>query len=152
MEAPRRGRWRRRPQRHCPAERLERRVLLASIVVSELADVVVVDGRVTLREAIESANANVNVNADVAASGAYGGDSITFSLGLVGTITLAGVQLRVSDDLTITGPGAKDLAVSGNDASRVFLISGPTSDVQISGLTITRGKVQLGGTRESLSG
>ena len=67
-------------------------VRAANIVVTGTGDTVAVDGVVTLREAIASANANANINSDVVATGAYGNDTITFAPGLAGqTITLSGV-------------------------------------------------------------
>ena len=68
-----------------------------------------VDDGCTLREAIAFAS-----------SGAV----ITFASGVTGTITLAQGQLTIDKALTISGPGAKSLAVSGNHASRVFNITG----------------------------
>ncbi len=53
---------------------------------------------------------------------------------------LTGGQLVVNKDLTIAGPGAKNLTVSGNDQSRVFEVASGTR-VEISGLTITGGRV-----------
>ena len=55
------------------------------------------------------------------------------------TITLTSGQLSIESDLTINGPGANRLTVSGNDASRVLSISSGT--VNISGLTISHGKL-----------
>src|SRR5262249_20243649 len=53
-------------------------------------------------------------------------------------------QLSITDDLTIDGPGADRLAVSGNDASRVFRIgSGVTVDID--DLTITHGRADNNG-------
>src|SRR4051812_15339874 len=52
----------------------------AVITVTGTGDTTAVDGVVTLREAITSANINANVNADVIASGAYGNDTINFNI------------------------------------------------------------------------
>jgi hypothetical protein len=52
-------------------------------------------------------------------------DTIQFDPGLAGTITLTGGELLVSQDVIIAGPGANQLAVSGNGASRVFEINTP---------------------------
>jgi hypothetical protein len=52
--------------------------------------------------------------------------------------------LSIDGSVTINGPGANKLSVSGNDASRIFDISGSAS-VNIAGLTITHGKADLGG-------
>jgi len=73
-----------------------------------------------------------------------GSDTIVFQPGLTGTITLstgsAGCGLTINNSLTISGPGASILAVSGNNnaaVGSVFCINnGP---VFISGLTIENG-------------
>src|SRR4051794_5891031 len=62
------------------------------------------------------------------ANAAPGADSITFDptvFATAKTIVLTGSELPVSDDVTITGPGAAQLTVSGNKASRVFNVNGP---------------------------
>lgn len=85
-------------------------------------------GNLSLREAITLANANPLP------------DSITFATGLNGqTVTLGGFDLPVGDDLSITGPGADLLTISGNGASRVFRLF--AGQISISGLTITGGSV-----------
>ncbi len=92
----------------------------------------------TLRAAIEEANSNDET------------DTIGFLSGLSGTITLSGGQLTLAndtpstDDLTIQGPGARTIAVSGNDASRVFEID-TSAHATISRLTISGGRAELGG-------
>ena len=60
------------------------------------------------------------------------------------TIALTYGQLTLSDPtgVTITGPGASLLAVSGNNASRVMEIQG--GPAAISGLTVTGGKLASG--------
>src|SRR5437016_4036102 len=64
------------------------------------------------------------------------GDTIQFAV--QGVITLSGSELpQITHDLTITGPGAGLLTISGNNASRVFEID--AGQVVISGLTITGG-------------
>ena len=70
---------------------------------------------------------------------AASGDTINFSSKLKGeTITLTSGELTVGVNLTIDGPGANQLAISGDDASRVFEIAAGLN-VTISGLTITHG-------------
>jgi predicted outer membrane repeat protein len=64
------------------------------------------------------------------------GDTINFSV--TGTITLTTGELTVNNSITISGPGADNLAINGNATSRVFYIaSGRT--VTISGLMVTNG-------------
>ena len=71
------------------------------------------------------------------------GDTIDFNLTYPATITLTRGQLVVDNSVTISGPGADQLSVNGNAASRVFYIaSGKT--VTISGLTITNGNATGG--------
>ncbi len=68
-----------------------------------------------------------------------GGDTIVFSgAGASGTITLTNGTLNLSQNVTITGPGANLLTVSGNKAVTVFSI-GAGVTASISGLTIANG-------------
>ena len=65
------------------------------------------------------------------------GDTILFDSSLKGqTISLTSGELLITKNLTISGPGANLLAISGNNASRVFYI---TSMVTISGVMIKEG-------------
>jgi hypothetical protein len=63
------------------------------------------------------------------------GDTIDFAV--TGTIGLTTGELLVVKNITISGPGAENLAVNGNAKSRVFHLTG--GNVTISGLTITNG-------------
>jgi hypothetical protein len=75
------------------------------------------------------------------------GGTVDFQPGLSGTIILATGELVIDKDLTIAGPGADVLTVSGNAASQVFDVPGPFM-VAIAGLTIDRGqapRMQVGG-------
>lgn len=66
------------------------------------------------------------------------GDVIEFSAGASGTISLNSPLPVLLEDITLQGPGAAVLTVSGSQAHRVFQIaSGAT--VSISGLTIANG-------------
>src|SRR5215475_6157147 len=88
---------RRRPSSLCLAlEQLEDRLALTTYTVTTLADGVAG----SLRDAITQANAH------------HGTDKINFQTGLTGTILLTGGELGITDDLTITGPGASRLTVS----------------------------------------
>ena len=89
----------------------------AGLTVASLAD----DGPGSLRQAIRDADP---------------GDIITFRVR--GAIVLTSGELVIDNILTIQGPGATDLVISGNDAGRVFRTAGR---VAISGLTITNGRV-----------
>jgi hypothetical protein len=67
------------------------------------------------------------------------GGTVDFQADLAGTIVLTTGELAITKDLTIAGPGADVITVSGNHASRVFNI-GPAFTVGISGLTIADGR------------
>jgi hypothetical protein len=106
---------------------LEDRRLLSAFHVNSTAD----DGSVgTLRWAVQQA--------DVATSPS----TIDFNLGNTPqTITLSRGELDLSntaESITIDGPGARLLSVSGNNAGRVFRID-PAVTATISGLTVTGG-------------
>jgi hypothetical protein len=68
---------------------------------------------------------------------ANNGDTIVFNTGLTGTITLAST-LTINNDVTILGPGASLLTISGNNAVMVFTVNSG-AQVSLSGLTIANG-------------
>jgi hypothetical protein len=72
------------------------------------------------------------------------GDTIVFAPGLQ-TITLFGNQLEINKSLTIQGPGAGHLAISGGGLSRVFQVDAG-ANVTISGLTIEEGNSDKAGS------
>src|SRR5438874_3534411 len=82
----------------------------------------------TLREAITRANA------------VSGNDTISFRSDVIGTISLQSALPDITTNITIKGPGARTLAVSGNNAVRLFSVSS-TSTSTISGLSIRDGSV-----------
>ena len=104
-------------------EALGERLVPATFTVTNLDNA----GTGSLRQAVLSANASA------------GADLITFQEGLTGTIALTSGQLEIKGALTIQGPGADVLAVSGNNASRLFLANNGTTWA-VSGLTLTNGK------------
>ena len=124
---------RRSAHRALALEPLEDRSVPAVFTVNSLADIAPggfnpADSVVTLREAVERANALA------------GADTIRFAANLRGTVTLAHGELTVSDDATIRGNGAGRLAVSGGGESRVlFVEEGAT--VAVFDLTIRDGSV-----------
>jgi len=112
----------------------------AGIVVNSSADTVSVgDGVCTLREAIANANTDSDTTGGDCPAGS-GDDVIGFAPALVNqTITLSGTELTINNNLSLNGPGANQLAISGGNASRVFSVT--TGIVAISGLTIRDGHI-----------
>ncbi len=103
--------------------------------------------------AMSPATLTVTTNADSgpgslrdAIAAASVGDTITFEM--TGTITLTTGELRLTRNVTINGPGAHLLTISGNQTSRVLAVnSGVTAS--LSGLTVTGGNgagAQLNGS------
>src|SRR5262249_8923839 len=84
-----------------------------------------------------------SLRADIAAAGNK--DTIVFAPSLNGqTINLTSGALVINQkNLTIQGPGASKLTVSGNHASTVFVVE-PGANVKLSGLTISNGEGTAG--------
>ena len=99
-----------------------------TITVTSTAD----SGANTLRQALAAAN---------------DGDTIDFNLTYPATIALTSGELVVFDkSITISGPGANNLAVDGNGQSGVFYVNSRDGEnVTIDGLTITNGFNDYGG-------
>jgi len=101
-------------------------LLIASVAPADTITVITSNdnGPGSLRQALVDAN---------------DGDTINFDSSLNGQrITLTSGELNVDKDVTISGPGAKNLAVDGNAQSRVFYVN-PGKTVTIDGLTVTNG-------------
>jgi predicted outer membrane repeat protein len=96
--------------------------------VSNLAD----SGAGSLRQAVLDAN------------GHPGANQVIFDSGLQGSIALTTGELDITNDLTITGPGASQIAISGSNASRVFNIAAGVTG-EIDALTITQGRASQAG-------
>jgi len=115
-------------------QELEPRKLLTTIVVNSNLDDSAIT-HMTLRDAINQANA---------------GDSIHFAAGLVGdTIKLTQGVLNITRSITITGPGADHLTISGNNSFELFSVHADSGSaepvVTITGLTLAHGASQVGG-------
>lgn len=115
------GRRSARRARRCLPEflPLEHRTLFSTFTVTNLND----SGPGSLRAELAAANS--------------GSDTIVFAHGLHGTINLAS-ELQVADSVTIDGPGANKVTVSGNNTSRVFEVDAGFN-VSINDLTISHG-------------
>jgi hypothetical protein len=121
---------RRRARAARPAlDALEGRLVLSTLTVTSIAD----SGAGSLR-------------AEIAV--AHNGDTVVFDKTVFKnpqTITLTGGELLLKKDLTISGPGAGQLTISGSKASRVFQIAKGYSDT-LSALTISSGSATGTGT------
>ena len=107
----------------------------AMFTVANLSD----SGSGSLRQAVLDANA------------AAGDDTIVFASGLSGTITLTGGQIDITSSMTINGPGADKLAISGNRRSRIFfVVSGAT--VAINDLRLEDGYAPYPGSHDLYGG
>jgi hypothetical protein len=91
----------------------------ATQTVTNTAD----SGSGSLRQAIANASA---------------GDTINFNLAYPAVITLASA-LALTKTLTITGPSANSLTVSGNHTVNIFNIGGTGTVCALSGLTVAQG-------------
>ena len=109
-----------------------------SMVVTELSDAKDGDesgGHVSLREAIDTIGAD---------------GVITFAAGLQGTIIIDPLKgpLAIKRSVTLIGPGAETLSISGGDTTRIFTIGDTAKatglSVEISGLTIADGAAPTG--------
>jgi hypothetical protein len=115
-------------------EQLEDRSLPSTLTVTTLAD------------GLGSFNPQTHTDTTLrgAISNAAPGDTIRFVTGLQGTVALDAElgTLQISKNLTIAGPGAGVVAVSGGDQVEVFRIASQTR-VAISGLTIEHGQATV---------
>ncbi len=116
---------------------LESRVLPAVIVVTSLADDNVVDGSVTLREAIQAANLNISVDGSNAGDGA---DKIVFAPGLGGRIDMLLGQFVITESVAIQGNEVLGIEVAGGRKSRIFDVRSTVQNVTFADLTISYGK------------
>ena len=134
-----------RPIRHrgdttaAAIEWLECRQLLSgnTLVVNTLADTAQA-GLTTLRQAINQATRDAP------------GDVISFSSDLSGIITLSGGFIKMNHSMSLTGPGASQLTISGGNLGfDLFFIQAP--QVTISGLTLAS-NTGTGAVRSSNNG
>ena len=80
-----------------------------------------------------------------AVENAVSGDVIDLTSLTCGTITLNTGLVSTVDDLTLNGPGADQLAIDGNHASRVLEHQGAYGMLTIDGLTLRNGTYVYGG-------
>ncbi len=69
---------------------------------------------------------------------ACGGSTITFAPGLTSPIILTSGELVANKNVTINGPGARALTISGNDTSRILNVN-LGANATVTGLTLAHG-------------
>ena len=123
-----------------PSRRHFRNSLLVLSASAYLAGALLTDGAIlTVLNTTDNAAGSLRQAVLAAASG----DTIIFDPSLdEQTITLTSGEILVNTSVTISGPGADLLTISGNNARRVFHFNGGASS--ISGLTIANGHVAGG--------
>jgi CSLREA domain-containing protein len=111
----------------------------ATIIVNTRADNLTGgDGQCTLREALANVNAAADTTSGDCTAGTGAGDTVAFNLRLRAKIRLKLGELVIGHDVTITGPTAGSLHVSGRRASRIFHIAAGTT-ASLSNLTLEKG-------------
>src|SRR5712691_4991903 len=142
---------RRSRSRHFRGEvqQLEDRALLSTFVVNstddnpdaDLSDGIAADSQahVTLRAAIQQANASFGADTITVPAGIY----LLTLIGSPGEDQAATGDLNILDDVTITGGGSDQTIIDGLLQDRVFDVKAGVT-AQISGLKITNGVVTSG--------
>lgn len=109
----------------------------ATITVNSLEDTAANDGKCTLRETITSANTDTAFGGCVTGSG----DDV-INIGVTGTVDLTAELPDLSTNIEMVGPGSDQLTVTRPDTAehfRIFTVTGDTTEVTISGMTISNG-------------
>ena len=113
------------------------------ITVNTLTDESATEGQCSLREAITNANAGSQVSSDCAAG--TQNDTIQFSTGLTGTITLTSALPAIQHTLVIDGSGTGvSIIVSGADTYLPFLVNA-SANLTLNDLTIAHSHGSDGG-------
>jgi hypothetical protein len=111
---------------------MEDRVTPSTVTVLNTHD----SGGGSLRTALNSAHNGDTINF----SNSTTNGAVNFYDGTVHTITLTGGELLLKHNITIAGPGAGRLTISGNHATRVFDLRASTNPhVTLNDLTISNG-------------
>ncbi len=115
-----------------------------SMLVDTLDDVQTIDGFCSLREAMLNAKFHDQSGSTECAVGDPDSNTITF--GVAGTIVLSstlGSLPSISNTLTINGPGADLLTISGNNLVRVMAVN-DIGALNLSGVRIANGNISSG--------
>lgn len=115
------------------------RTSVFSLIVLALAALPAFGNTLTVTNTNDSGSGSLRA----AVAAASPGDTINFNLTYPATITFAS-QIVIPANLTISGPGASNLTLSGNNATGIFSISSGVT-ASISGVTIENGQSFSGG-------
>lgn len=114
------------------------------ISVLGIASSEVLGATLTVSSSLDTNGGSCGVNCSLreAVNTANDGDTIIFASNFNSptTITLLLGQISIAKKLTIAGPGAATLTISGNNAGRIFRIS-DGAVVSLSGMTIRDGRI-----------
>lgn len=135
------------------------------ITVTSAGDAAGDAGTCTLRQAVAAANnlaannsatPNNGCNTTAVTPSASPPSKISFASsirdnGATPAIVLNGAALPITSAMTISGPGSALLTISGNDASRIISATNAGAS-SLSGLTLTKGRVNGSGGAISFSG
>jgi CSLREA domain-containing protein len=121
----------------CPPQLiyLETRINPAPITVNTLQDTSVSDAFTSLREAIDLANNTAGPDTIVFASSLFTNGPATISL--TGVLPAIADATSPAGTLTITGPGANTLNISGNNGNFSVFSVASLGDLTISGVTVS---------------
>ncbi|MDB5385021.1 MAG: hlyA 4 [Planctomycetaceae bacterium] len=115
-------------------EVLEQRELLTTFTVTTALDDSTSASTMSLREAINAANASP------------GADTIRFDSALSGqSFLLTQGALTITDPLTIVGLGATNTVINAQQKSRVFALTSSAGDVTLDSLTVKSGRTDADG-------
>ena len=140
------GRKRRAPRMQPRLEGLEHRVVLSTFKVNTMLDTVAVNlhngkdanGHISLRSAIQAANAQGGSDTIILPSGTF-----TLTIAGAGEDASATGDLDITGNLTIKGKSSASTIIDGNNLDRVFQIF--SGKVSISKVTIEHGRVASDG-------
>jgi hypothetical protein len=115
-----------------------------TIIVTSLTDALAISGQTTFRGALQTANA------------APGTDTIQFSPNLFSSgpamLKMAGTEFPITNSVNIIGPGQSSLIIDAQQLSRIFDLSNSSTQVSISGMTLTNGLANNGNSGPGGSG